>query len=337
MFWTIVADFRAVSVHRGLVQARRLGVLRSWVSVVSRSCSAAPVGPFPAGGCSIIGVSLSLKSSGRAGASLAFPVRHPSWRTGRPPSTPGGRSRSSGCRQHAVPPAVAVRVPAVRAQVAGGRGGRVVQVVGVAHAVAVAVGAVARPGGGQELHRAHGTVELDVAVRRPPSVSGISARPGEPSSATPTIDSRATPSASRSARPSRPWSDSTRPTPASVAHDRPQSGVAARWARSAAPYAVSARAGTGRRADRSAHVARSRLVGSGPPPPPPGGISGSAVPRATAAGSASAGRRVAAVGRTAADAPSPARRPPPRARRRRTRSRRDAPPTLRTRPEAPPA
>jgi hypothetical protein len=55
-----------------------------------------------------------------------------------------------------------VAVPA--AEVVGGGQGGVVDVVGVLHAVAVAVAARPRPGGGDELHRADGSVIRGVAV-----------------------------------------------------------------------------------------------------------------------------------------------------------------------------
>src|SRR5690606_9964916 len=68
-------------------------------------------------------------------------------------------------REHPGPPALAAGgVAAVGAEVAGGGERGVVELVGVAHTVAVAVGAEVGPGGGQELHRADGPVERGVAV-----------------------------------------------------------------------------------------------------------------------------------------------------------------------------
>ena len=81
-----------------------------------------------------------------------------------------------------------------RAQQVARARGRVEDVVGVGHPVAVAVLAPRPPRAGQELHRPDGAVEDGVAVPRPPSVSVMTAVPGtEPSSAMPTMRPRVVP------------------------------------------------------------------------------------------------------------------------------------------------
>src|SRR5690606_38797934 len=66
---------------------------------------------------------------------------------------------------HRAPPLVAVgQVAAVRAQVAGRRQCRVVDVVRVLDSVSVAVGGPGPPGGGDELQGADRAVPLGVAV-----------------------------------------------------------------------------------------------------------------------------------------------------------------------------
>ncbi len=79
--------------------------------------------------------------------------------------------------------------------------------------------------------------------QRPLSESGIAATPGAPFSGNPTISGEETPFEPTTAPPKRPWSDSTRPIPASNSQSRLQDGSRRASVAAASRYALSAAAG----------------------------------------------------------------------------------------------